>query len=121
MAFAQHNQNRIDDDTLYSVRNTFDLANFETQLDERDWIILRMVQENARVSFAELGRQAGLSPPAAAERLRRLEDLKIIRGYHAHVSPQPLGLPMTALIEIQVKRSEYSRFQKTIEDLAWIL
>jgi Lrp/AsnC family leucine-responsive transcriptional regulator len=97
------------------------ISSFESRLDEKDWIILKMVQDNARISFAELGRRARLSPPAAAERLRRLEDLKIIRGYHARVSHEHLGLGMTALIEIQVKRSDYSRFQKAVEKLGSVL
>jgi len=97
------------------------IKSFQAQLDERDWIILSAVQDNARVSFAELGRQARLSPPAAAERLRRLEDLKIIQGYHAQISYEHLGLQMTAIIEVRVKRSDYLRFQKAVERLPSIL
>jgi Lrp/AsnC family leucine-responsive transcriptional regulator len=89
--------------------------------DERDWIILEHVQRDARVSFAELGRQAGLSPPAAAERLRRLENAGIVRGYHAAVSVERLGLGMTVLIEMHVPRPGYARFQKAIETLGGIL
>jgi Lrp/AsnC family transcriptional regulator, leucine-responsive regulatory protein len=97
----------------------FDVIN--TDLDEKDWIILTLVQENARISFAQLGRRAGLSPPAAAERLRRLEDAGIILGYHARISTAGMGLGMLAIIEMRISRLEYQRFHKAIQKLTWIL
>ncbi|MBV8550594.1 MAG: Lrp/AsnC family transcriptional regulator [Acidobacteriaceae bacterium] len=91
------------------------------KLDDRDWILIELVQANARLSFAELGRRAGLSPPATAERLRRLEDAGVLLGYHARISPAHLGLTLLVFIEIQVKRSDYLRFQKAVQKLVWIL
>jgi Lrp/AsnC family leucine-responsive transcriptional regulator len=90
-------------------------------LDDRDWILLEAIQADARLSFAELGRRAKLSPPAAAERLRRLEDAGVILGYHARVSHSHFGLPLLVFIEIQVKRTDYTRFQKAVQKLPWIL
>ena len=89
--------------------------------DEIDWIIIKLVQTDARVSFAELGRRTGLSAPAAAERLRSLEDAGVVLGYHARVNPDRLGLPMAVFIEMQVKRTDYQRFQKAVQKLTWIL
>ncbi len=89
--------------------------------DEKDWILVQSVQADARISFAELGRRAALSPPAAAERLRRLEDVGVILGYYARIDPVQLGLPLLVFIEIHVKRPDYPRFQKAIQKLAWIL
>jgi len=60
-------------------------------------MILEAVQGDARISFAELGRRASLSPPAAAERLRRLEDTGLIGGFHAAVRPEGLGLQMIVI------------------------
>jgi Lrp/AsnC family transcriptional regulator, leucine-responsive regulatory protein len=88
---------------------------------EKDWILLDIVQADARVRFAELGRRSGLSAPAAAERLRRLEDSGLIRGYHAHLGIDRLGLSMLVFIEISVKRADYPRFQKAISNLPWVL
>ena len=105
------------DSMVYSDK--FDVIN--TNLDAKDWIILALVQGNARISFADLGRRAGLSPPAAAERLRRLEDAGTILGYHARISTAGMGLGMLAIIEMRIRRSEYQRFQKAIQKLAWIL
>jgi Lrp/AsnC family transcriptional regulator, leucine-responsive regulatory protein len=97
------------------------LGRIEGDLDERDWIIIQLVQSDARISFAEIGRRAGLSAPAAAERLRRLEDAGVIQGYHAKINLDRLGLGMPAIIEMRVNRKDYQRFQKAIEKLAWVL
>jgi Lrp/AsnC family leucine-responsive transcriptional regulator len=71
-------------------------------LDDVGWKILSELQENARVSFAELGRRVGLSTPAALERVRRMEEAGIILGYHAEVDRAKVGIPITAFIRISV-------------------
>ena len=55
------------------------------ELDAIGWKILEGLQQNARQSFAELGRKIGLSTPAVAERVHRLEEAGVITGYHAHL------------------------------------
>jgi Lrp/AsnC family leucine-responsive transcriptional regulator len=72
----------------------------EPLLDSINWKLLRLLQENARRSFSELGREVGLSSPAVAERVRRLEEAGIITGYHAAVSYEKLGLPLLALMRL---------------------
>jgi Lrp/AsnC family leucine-responsive transcriptional regulator len=97
------------------------LGSITTNLDEKDWILLQAVQQDARLSFAELGRRSGLSAPAAAERLRRLEDAGLILGYAARIDHRQLGLSLPVFIEVQVKRTDYPRFQKAVQKLAWVL
>src|ERR1051326_5921774 len=70
----------------------------ERALDATDWKILRELQKEARLSYHELGRRVGLSAPAVAERVRRLEEEGVITGYHAQVDPAKVGLPITAFI-----------------------
>ncbi|HEX3245638.1 MAG TPA: Lrp/AsnC family transcriptional regulator [Chloroflexota bacterium] len=78
--------------------------NFHTMnIDDVSWKILQALQENARISFSELGRQVGLTPPAVAERVRRLEDVGIIEGYRAVVNVQKLGLPLNAIIRFAAR------------------
>lgn len=72
----------------------------ERVLDDVGWELLAALQENARMSFSDLGRRVGLSAPAAAERVRRLEDAGVIRGYRLELGFEPLGLPITALIRV---------------------
>jgi Lrp/AsnC family leucine-responsive transcriptional regulator len=69
-------------------------------LDPTSWHILSLLQEDARLSYNELGRRVGLTPPAVAERVRRMEDAGVIAGYHADVRPDKIGLPLIAIIRI---------------------
>lgn len=69
-------------------------------LDDVSWNILRELQLNARIPFAELGRRVGLSSPAVTERVRKLEDAGIITGYHAAVAVDKIGRSITAIIRI---------------------
>lgn len=71
-------------------------------LDKLDWKILVELQEDARLSYAELGRRVGLSTPAAAQRVRRLEDAGVIRAFRAEIDPAKVGLPITAFIRMSV-------------------
>jgi Lrp/AsnC family transcriptional regulator, leucine-responsive regulatory protein len=72
----------------------------ERLLDETGWHILEALQENARLSFSELGQRVGLSSPAVAERVRRMEDAGIITGYRAAVNTTKIGYPITAIIRV---------------------
>jgi Lrp/AsnC family leucine-responsive transcriptional regulator len=74
--------------------------NLKKPLKTVDWKILRDLQENARLSYSELGRRAGLTPPAAAERVRRLQESAIISGYRTVVNTAALGLSLMAFIRI---------------------
>jgi Lrp/AsnC family leucine-responsive transcriptional regulator len=65
----------------------------KTTLDARDWQLLELLQKDARAGYAELGRRVGLSAPAAAERVKRLEDAGVIRGYRADVTPRGWATP----------------------------
>ena len=76
-------------------------------LDEVGWQILRALQEDARLSFAELGRRVGLSLPAVAERVRRLEEAGIITGYRAEVNMAKIGLPIMVFIRLNTPRDQY--------------
>ncbi|HTP88224.1 MAG TPA: Lrp/AsnC ligand binding domain-containing protein [Bryobacteraceae bacterium] len=81
-------------------------------MDKKDWILLEGLQNDGRVSFAELGRLAGMSAPAAAERVRRMEDAGIITGYRAEVDPAKLGRPLQVIIRLSVPNKDYPRFRR---------
>ena len=65
-----------------------------------DWALLRELQADARLSFSELSRRVHLSPPAVAERVRRLEENGVIAGYHAHVDLTRVGWTVQAIIRM---------------------
>jgi Lrp/AsnC family leucine-responsive transcriptional regulator len=70
-------------------------------LDATNRRLLAELQADARVTLAELGRRVGLSSPAVAERLGRLEREGVIRGYHADVDPRALGLALSVVIRVR--------------------
>ncbi|WP_433378688.1 Lrp/AsnC family transcriptional regulator [Actinoplanes sp. CA-142083] len=69
-------------------------------MDAMDWALLRELQDDARLSYSELSRRVHLSPPAVAERVRRLEETGVITGYHAHVDLAKTGREVLALIRM---------------------
>jgi Lrp/AsnC family transcriptional regulator, leucine-responsive regulatory protein len=94
----------------------------ERQLDDTDWRILRELQADGRLSYNELGRRVSLSPPAVAERVRRLEEAGIIAGYQAKVDPTRAGLPLTAFVQMRcrldrclLKTSKASDYPEVVE------
>ncbi|MCB6184624.1 Lrp/AsnC family transcriptional regulator [Leeia sp. TBRC 13508] len=72
--------------------------------DNYDRKILAALQEDARMSHAEIGRRVHLSQPAVSERIRRLEQHGVILGYQARVDPTKLGYPITAVIRVASQR-----------------
>jgi Lrp/AsnC family leucine-responsive transcriptional regulator len=82
------------------------MAPKELSLDEIDWKIVEVLQDDARMSYAEIGRRVGLSTPAAAERVHRIEDAGIITGYHAAVDFERLGLPICVVVRLSVGGGE---------------
>jgi len=69
-------------------------------LDDRDAAILAVLQEDARATFAEVGKRVGMAPSSVHERVRKLEQSGAIRGYRAEVDPQALGLFVSALVSV---------------------
>jgi Lrp/AsnC family leucine-responsive transcriptional regulator len=63
--------------------------------------LIDALQADARLSLAELGRRVGLSAPAVGERLARLEQTGVIRGYHADVDPAALGHPVDVVLRVR--------------------
>jgi Lrp/AsnC family leucine-responsive transcriptional regulator len=67
-------------------------------LDEIDRDILAELQENARITFTELGKRVSLTAPAAADRVRRLEEAGVIEAFRAHLDPARVGFPIMAFV-----------------------
>ena len=82
---------------------TKERQNDAVTVDATNLSLLAELQADARVSIAELGRRVGLSSPAVAERLQRLEQAGVIRGYHADVDPRALGYDLTVVIRIRAR------------------
>jgi Lrp/AsnC family transcriptional regulator, leucine-responsive regulatory protein len=90
-------------------------------LDKIGWHILEELQQNGRASFAELGRRVGLTLPAVAERIRKMEDAGIITGFRADVDPARIGLPIAAFIRISVAGDVYARVAQAVLSMPEVL
>lgn len=73
------------------------------ELDAHDEKILALLQENARMTFTEIGRRVHLTSPAVAERIKRLEEAQVITGYAARVNLRKVGYSFEAFIQITVE------------------
>jgi Lrp/AsnC family leucine-responsive transcriptional regulator len=87
-------------------------------LDERDWRILKELQQNARVAYAELSRRVNLSTPAVIERIHRMEDLGIIEGYRTEVSCARVGYPIMAFVSVSVVGNYLSRITRVMSEMS---
>jgi Lrp/AsnC family leucine-responsive transcriptional regulator len=90
-------------------------------LDEVGWQILCELQENARISYTELGRRVGLTAPAVAERVRRMEEMGIIEGYRVNLNLEKIGLPMQAYIRLAAQEGMCLRFGSIARDIPEVL
>jgi Lrp/AsnC family leucine-responsive transcriptional regulator len=90
-------------------------------LDDTGKKLLSALQENARLSFAELGRRIGLSPAATAERLRRLEEAGVVKGYRVEIDREALGLPILAIVRLSCDGAMYRPFLKAVPSLESIV
>lgn len=70
-------------------------------VDSLNWKILKCLQQNARMSNAEIGRQVGITSPAVSERIKKMEDAEVIQGYTTFVSPFEAGYQLKALITLR--------------------
>ena len=69
-------------------------------LDERDLDIIAALQQDARATYTDIAKRVGLSASSVHERVRKLEQGGVIRGYRAEVDPEAVGLFVTALISV---------------------
>jgi Lrp/AsnC family leucine-responsive transcriptional regulator len=77
--------------------------------------ILRCLQQNARLSNAEIGRQVGISSPAVSERIKKMEDLGIIEGYKTIVSPFEIGYQLKAIITLRAFMGKLKPFLEKVK------
>ena len=92
------------------------------QLDETDRRILAELQEDCKAPLAHVGKRVGLSAPSVMERIRKLEEAGIIRGYHAVLNSRKVGLDVTAFIGvstsptgIELLEEQIARFDEVLE------
>ena len=93
----------------------------ESELDETGRRILTILQAEGRVGFSELGRRVGLSAPAVADRVRRMEDVGLITGWRAVVDRAKLGWGMTAFMRVTCPGEKYQAVRRLSHDLPEVI
>jgi Lrp/AsnC family leucine-responsive transcriptional regulator len=90
--------------------------------DAIDLQILNTLQEHGRIALTKLAEQVGLSAPSVMERVKKLEDIGVITGYHATVNARKLGKDVTAFIGVSIGDPRtIDVFEQTVEQLDDIL
>ena len=70
-------------------------------IDDIDKTIVNLIQQDGRVSNAEVARQIGLAPSAVLERIRKLEERGVVKGYTATIDPKQVGYGLTAFVSVR--------------------
>src|SRR4051794_17339897 len=96
-------------------RGAFDL------LDDTNRRLLRELEADGRLSTAELARRVNLSPPAVAERVRRLEETGGISGYRAVIDPRAVGYPVAAVVRVRPAPRQLPRIAEIARDVPEVI
>jgi len=94
---------------------------YEKLLDQIGIKILTVLQENARVPLSRIGNKVGLSAPAVAERMRKLEEAGVIKGYHARIAPEAVGRSVSAFINLTTDPQNYKAVKTLAADMHEII
>jgi Lrp/AsnC family leucine-responsive transcriptional regulator len=86
-------------------------------LDSLDLKILDLLQHEGRLTMTELGERVGLSTSPCSQRVKRLERLGVITGYHAKLQPAAVGKALLAFVEITLSQKSEQIFKKVRDEL----
>jgi Lrp/AsnC family transcriptional regulator, leucine-responsive regulatory protein len=110
---------RIDGDShqLPGKPRTRNAVAYEAKLlDAVNLRLLKELTQDGRIGLAELGRRVGMSAPAVAERVQRLERAGVIRGYRAEIDPAALGFPVSAVVRIRPSPGQLQRIPEVARE-----
>lgn len=94
------------------------------KLDEIDLHLLKLLQDDGRMSNADLARTVGLSPPSVLQRVRKLEETGVVRSYAAILDQEKLGFGLTVFAQISIALHQevpIERFRRSIQDIPEVL
>src|SRR5438132_12991669 len=95
-------------------KRMFTYTSVHEEIDSVNLRVLEELERDPRLTMSELGRRIGMSSPAVTERVRRLEEAGVIRGYRLDLNTVALGLPIAAYIRIRLNTGQLP----TIAELA---
>jgi Lrp/AsnC family transcriptional regulator, leucine-responsive regulatory protein len=88
----------------------------DENIDDVDRRILGALLEDSRISLKELAQRAGLSAPSASDRVQRLQDRGVIRGFTVEIDPRSLGYQLQAIVRVRPLPGKLTAVQKLIEE-----
>lgn len=94
------------------------------RLDEQDLKILLTLQREGRITKVKLAEAVNLSPSPCWERLKRLEDLGVISGYHARINLEELVRPTLVMTEVTLRHhqhEDFATFERAVQDIPEII
>ncbi len=98
-------------------KQLFTYTSFSQEIDAVNKRILEELQHDPRLTMSELGRRIGMSSPAVTERVRRLEETGVIRGYSLELNPIALGLPVAAYVRIRPNVGQLPRIAELAQQI----
>lgn len=89
-------------------------------MDKTDLKILKVLQENCKMTNLTLAKKVGLSPAPTLERVKKLEKAKVIESYHAHVNPKKIGLNVTTFVLVSLAWKEQNALNEFLDKIMQI-
>jgi Lrp/AsnC family transcriptional regulator, leucine-responsive regulatory protein len=102
-------------------KRIFAYTSLSEEIDSVNIRVLEELQRDPRLTMSELGRRVGMSSPAITERVRRLEEAGVIRGYRLDLNPAALGLPIAAYIRIRPNSGQLPRIAELAQQIAEVV
>lgn len=91
------------------------------EVDDIGWMMLEELQRNARISYRDLGSKVGLTAPAVADRIRKLEKAGVLTGYRAVVDHEAIGAPILAVIRMKTRGNVAKDVDEIVAQLPEVL
>ena len=98
--------------------NSLRISDENAVLDRTDVAILRLLQNNARLSVKEIAAEVGLAPSSTHERIKSMREAGVLRGTHVEVDPSALGIGLEALFMIGLAKHKRSTVDRFMDDIA---
>jgi Lrp/AsnC family transcriptional regulator, leucine-responsive regulatory protein len=102
-------------------KRLFTYTTLHEEIDAVNLRILEELQRDPRLTMSELGRRVGMSSPAVTERVHRLEEAGVIRGYRLELNPAALGLPITAFIRVRPSPGQLSKIAELAQQIPEVI
>ncbi len=93
----------------------------ENKLDSINWDILSALQSNSRATFTEIGKLVGLTAPAVAERVKKMEDVGVLEGYRAKLSFAKVGYQLKAIITLRAFMGKLKPFLNMVSNFEEVI